>query len=353
RRSRSRVPAAQAGRIRPVQAVAAAAMAARSGGRRPEGQGAPDPVLQPELQLDRLERGADVLRRRPRPPGAQLRHRHRGGAQDIPLRPRPPDHLPFLPRVFRVRPVPRAAAIRSGPGREGPPAHSPLPPDQGRLDGLLRRAPGGRRPRRAGARDARARPPQRDVPEDGPRALRRGAVCLPLQPSLARRRARAGAGAASLGGLVRPAGRLAQPEVKRFLARRVLAMLATALGVTLVAFAVARAAPGDPVALQGDLGLRAGSASVQQMREYRRLMGLDEPFLAGYLRWLWHLFRGDLGTSFRDGRPVLSLLGEALPVTLLLSIPSLLVGYVLALPVGIASAARPGGWLDRALSTLV
>jgi len=130
-------------------------------------------------------------------------------------------------------------------------------------------------------------------------------------------------------------------------------MLATALGVTLVAFAVARAAPGDPVALQGDLGLRAGSASVQQMREYRRLMGLDEPILAGYLRWLWHLFRGDLGTSFRDGRPVLSLLGEALPVTLLLSIPSLLVGYVLALPVGIASAARPGGWLDRALSTLV
>ncbi|HKB76052.1 MAG TPA: ABC transporter permease [Myxococcales bacterium] len=145
---------------------------------------------------------------------------------------------------------------------------------------------------------------------------------------------------------------MAQPEVKRFLARRVLAMTATILGVTLVAFVVARAAPGDPVAVQGDLGLRAGSASIQQLREYRRLMGLDEPILAGYLRWLWHLLRGDLGTSFRDGRPVLSLLGEALPVTLLLSIPSLLIGYLLAVPVGIVSAARPGGWLDRSLATL-
>ena len=129
-------------------------------------------------------------------------------------------------------------------------------------------------------------------------------------------------------------------------------MTTTVLGVTLVAFVVARAAPGDPVALQGDLGLRAGSASVQQLREYRRLMGLDEPILAGYLRWLWHLVRGDLGTSFRDGRPVLSLLGEALPVTLLLSIPSLLIGYLLAVPAGIVSAARPGGWLDRSLATL-
>ena len=129
--------------------------------------------------------------------------------------------------------------------------------------------------------------------------------------------------------------------------RRVL----TLLGITFLAFTIVRYAPGDPLAVQGDFGVRG--VALSQLREYRRLMGLDEPLLAGYFRWLWNLVRGDLGDSFRDGRPVLALLAEALPVTLLLSIPSLLVGYLLAIPIGIISAARPRGSLDRALSWLV
>ena len=130
-------------------------------------------------------------------------------------------------------------------------------------------------------------------------------------------------------------------------------MVPTLLGISFLAFAVVRAAPGDPLTLQADLGLRSGGATLQQIGEYRRLMGLDEPLLAGYLRWLTQLLRGDLGYSFRDGRPVTTLLAEALPVTLLLSVPSLLLGYLLAIPIGAASAAKPGGLLDRALSSLV
>jgi peptide/nickel transport system permease protein len=126
--------------------------------------------------------------------------------------------------------------------------------------------------------------------------------------------------------------------------------LLTFLGITFLAFAIVRAAPGDPLAMQGDLGLRG--ASFAQLREYRHLMGLDQPFLEGYGRWLWNLAHGDLGASFRDGRPVLTLLGEALPVTLLLSIPALLLGYLLAIPIGIASAARPHGILDRLLAAV-
>jgi peptide/nickel transport system permease protein len=140
--------------------------------------------------------------------------------------------------------------------------------------------------------------------------------------------------------------------VKRFLCARLLAAVVTGLGITFLAFAVVRAAPGDPIALQSDLGLRGGEATLQQVRAYRRLMGLDAPLLPGYLRWLSHLLRGDLGSSFRDGRPVVSLLAESVPVTLLLSAISLLLGYALAIPAGIASAACRGGWLDRALSTL-
>jgi peptide/nickel transport system permease protein len=100
----------------------------------------------------------------------------------------------------------------------------------------------------------------------------------------------------------------------------------------------------------GDV-LRSGTLA--QLREYRRLMGLDDPFLPGYAKWLAHLLRGDLGFSFRDGRPVLTLLAEALPVTLLLSLPALLLGYLIAVPIGIVSAARPGGRLDRGLAFMV
>jgi peptide/nickel transport system permease protein len=136
-------------------------------------------------------------------------------------------------------------------------------------------------------------------------------------------------------------------------ARRLSRAAPTLLGITFLAFAVVRAAPGDPLSAQGEIGLRAGGAGAAQMREYRRLMGLDEPLLAGYGRWLSHVVRGDLGDSFRDGRPVRSVLSEALPVTLLLSLPALLLGYLLAIPIGIVSAARPGGLADRVFSWLV
>ena len=135
------------------------------------------------------------------------------------------------------------------------------------------------------------------------------------------------------------------------LPQRLLGVVPTFLGITFVAFALVRAAPGHALAFDGDGGLRQGTATIAQRDEYRRRMGLDDPLLAGYARWLTQLAKGDLGDSFRDGRPVRVLLGEALPITLLLSLPALLLGYLLALPIGLASAARPGGLLDRFLSS--
>jgi peptide/nickel transport system permease protein len=136
-------------------------------------------------------------------------------------------------------------------------------------------------------------------------------------------------------------------------ARRLLRTIPTLVGISFLAFALVRAAPGDPLAAQGDAALRSGGAGAAQMREYRRLMGLDEALLPGYARWVSHLARGDLGDSFRDGRPVLTLLRESLPITVLLSSLSLLLGYLLAIPIGIVCGARPGGLLDRVLSWLV
>ncbi len=139
--------------------------------------------------------------------------------------------------------------------------------------------------------------------------------------------------------------------MKSPLAQRLLGTVPTFLGITFIAFALVRAAPGHALAFEGDSALRQGSATAAQRREYRRMMGLDDPLLSGYGRWLTHVVRGDLGDSFRDGRPVRVLLGEALPVTLLLSLPSLVLGYLLAIPIGLLAAARPGGLLDRILSS--
>lgn len=134
--------------------------------------------------------------------------------------------------------------------------------------------------------------------------------------------------------------------MRRWLPGRLLAAVPTFLGITAVAFAIVRAAPGE--AVPGDAMLRPGT--LQQLREYRSLMGLDQPFLPGYLRWLSNLLHGGLGDSLRDGRPVLTLLAEALPVTLLLSGTALVLGYLLAIPIGVLSAVCAGKPLDRAFS---
>ena len=139
--------------------------------------------------------------------------------------------------------------------------------------------------------------------------------------------------------------------MRSFLIRRVLWMIPSFLGITLVVFALIRAAPGDALTMQGDLALNANAASAKAMREYRHLMGLDDPLLLGYGKWLWRVtVDHDLGTSFKDGQPVLTKLREALPVTLTLSLLALLLTYLVAIPVGIYSAVRPGSATDRALT---
>lgn len=138
----------------------------------------------------------------------------------------------------------------------------------------------------------------------------------------------------------------------RFLLKRLLWMVPGFLGITFVVFAIVKAAPGDPLSMRGDM-LKASASSGAAITEYRRLMGLDDPMLVGYGKWLWRLVRLDLGTSFKDGRPVLEKLAQALPVTLTLSLASLLLTYLVAIPIGIWSAVRPGSLGDRASTLLL
>ncbi len=89
--------------------------------------------------------------------------------------------------------------------------------------------------------------------------------------------------------------------------------------------------------------------------ELKRFFGLDQPWHVQYAQWIGQLVRGDLGTSWRTGKPVLGLILERLPVTLELTVLAVLFAVVVGIPAGILSATRRDGPLDAAtrVGTLV
>ncbi len=128
--------------------------------------------------------------------------------------------------------------------------------------------------------------------------------------------------------------------------RRLLMGVPTFLGITLLTFGIAHLAPGDPLQLDPESG-HTGSGGLDTLRQDR---GLDLPIPEQYGRWLWKVVRLDFGTSFQDGRPVISKLAEALPKTLLLSGLALVLAYLIAVPLGVWAALKARSWFDRALT---
>lgn len=131
-----------------------------------------------------------------------------------------------------------------------------------------------------------------------------------------------------------------------FALRRLLAALATLVGVLTLVFVLLSAAPGDPATLAArSSGGRPPSS--EAVAAFRRLHGLDRPLAVQYASWVGRALRLDLGRSFQDGRDVRERLASALPPTLLLNGSALLVAFLFAVPVGVLAARRPGHRFDR------
>ncbi len=153
----------------------------------------------------------------------------------------------------------------------------------------------------------------------------------------------------------------------RYILRRLLLVVPTMLGVTLLIFTVMRLLPGDAVTMMiQDFGGYAKDAD-----ELRAKLSLDKPFHEQYLTWLSKLLRGDLGESLRSRTPVAEDLAVKLPVTLELGALGLLISLLISIPLGVYSAVRqdtlsdyiarstaiamlavPGFWLGTLLITL-
>jgi peptide/nickel transport system permease protein len=118
-------------------------------------------------------------------------------------------------------------------------------------------------------------------------------------------------------------------------------MLPTVLGVTLVVFLMMRFIPGDPVTnMMGEM------YSEQDARQLRHELGLDQPVVVQYGKWLLLLLRGDWGRSILTNRPVLTDILYRLPVSLELIFLSMLLSLFIAFPAGITAALRPNSWKD-------
>lgn len=133
-----------------------------------------------------------------------------------------------------------------------------------------------------------------------------------------------------------------------YILRRLLIALPSLLGISVVLFTVLALAPGDPFE---DL---ANNPSVPpEVRMALRVQfGLDDPIWQRYLSWLSSMFQGNWGFSFVSRINVDQLIAQRMPVTLAVIGLSQLLAMLVALPVGILSAAKPYSWFDRIASTL-
>ena len=127
------------------------------------------------------------------------------------------------------------------------------------------------------------------------------------------------------------------------IAKRAAQAIPLILLVSVLVFALLHAAPGGPLTIY----LENPGVRPEDIERLRRALGLDQPLSTQYVRWLTAFIRGDWGFSLSDGRPVAERMLERAPATLELAGASLLVALLAALPLGILSAARRGGWLDK------
>ncbi|MQA81047.1 MAG: ABC transporter permease subunit [Streptosporangiales bacterium] len=127
-----------------------------------------------------------------------------------------------------------------------------------------------------------------------------------------------------------------------YLIRRLLQSIPLLAGISIVVFLLLQMTPGGPLVA----GEGATQASPEQMAQLREQYGLDKPLPTQYANWIGGLVTGDWGVSYNSGEPVIGMIAERVPLTLLLTGMALLVALLIALPVGIVSAYRRNSVFD-------
>ena len=128
----------------------------------------------------------------------------------------------------------------------------------------------------------------------------------------------------------------------KFIGKRVLMLIPVLIGVSLIVFTLMQLSPGDPAMII--LGAQAAPEDIAILRES---MGLNDPLIVQFFRFLFGMFTLDFGTSYKDGMPVLTKLLEALPYTAQLTFSAVLLALIVGIPAGIISATKQYSIFDR------
>lgn len=138
-----------------------------------------------------------------------------------------------------------------------------------------------------------------------------------------------------------------------YLVRRLMLAVLTLLFVTFLIYALIRHIPGTPLTTDPALSDPSIQVSERNQELLRKAYGLDKHWLIGYGEWVWNLFHGDLGDSFRERKPVTYVIGQRIGPTLWLSATSIVIAFSLAVPIGLFCSAKSGRPIERIISVIL
>lgn len=132
----------------------------------------------------------------------------------------------------------------------------------------------------------------------------------------------------------------------KYIIKRILVAIPTFIGITLLVFVLSSMAPGGPLT-----SLRA-TMTEEAVDELEHQYGLDRPILVQYGDWFKDLFKGDLGTSYKSGKPVMELMSNRIGPTLVLTLTAFVLSTITGVVLGIISAVNDGGKGDKVISAI-
>lgn len=151
--------------------------------------------------------------------------------------------------------------------------------------------------------------------------------------------------------------------MKAYIIRRLLLMIPTILGITIVCFALVQLIPGGPVEemiakVQSAASMHGGanaskSISPEQIAQIQSYFGFDKPAWKRYLEWLWNVIHLDLGTSYTYGLPVWDVISSRFPISLAFGLTSFLLSYLVCIPLGLAKAVKNRTPFDKISSAVI
>lgn len=154
--------------------------------------------------------------------------------------------------------------------------------------------------------------------------------------------------------------------MRDYFIRRALLIIPTLIGITMLVFMVTRFVPGGPLeraimeAQQANIatqttrsagqGMALSEEQLQQLKEY---YGFDKPWYESYALWVGKVLQGDLGTSYRYNEPVWDVISERFPISLFYGLVSLVITYLVCIPLGVVKAIGHRSTMDNVTSVLV